>query len=140
MRSNRTLVRLPMVVGSLAVALTLAACGGSSTSSESTPAASAPAAAEASAEVAAAGIDVGTGIITPNNIDNIAFLFQSSEIYSYTVAEVAGAKQAAADLGVNLDISFLNLDQAVELSTYQQAISSGKYGGIIMQPVTTQLC
>ena len=150
MKADRRMVRLPMVVGGLAIALTLAACG-SSTSSESTPAAAseAPAAASAAPAASAAAapseapagvIDVGVGTITPHHKDSIAYLFQSADIFSFTRAVRDGAVQAAADLGVTLDQSWNNHDPALELSSYQQALSSGKYGGIIMQPVTTQLC
>lgn len=140
-----------MVVGGLAIALTLAACG-SSTSSESTPAAaseapaaSAPAAAPeapaaSSAPAAATGIDVGTGLITPINTTDIAYFIQAGETFSYSLAQEKGALDAGKDLGVNVDTVYMNLDPAQELAGFQSALTNGKYGGIIIQPLTAALC
>jgi ribose transport system substrate-binding protein len=73
-------------------------------------------------------------------MNNIAYFVQASPAYSYTVAQANAAVAEAKALGVNLSIHWDNLDPALELSGFQQAITSGKYGGIIIHPVNSQLC
>jgi simple sugar transport system substrate-binding protein len=108
------------------VALVIAAAGWS-TSAKSTAKTAGP-------------IDVGVGKITPRPTKRIAYFVQASQAYSYTVAQANAAKAAGIRLGYKVDVFWSNLNPAVELSGFRQAISGGKYAGIIIHPVTSQLC
>jgi ribose transport system substrate-binding protein len=132
----------------------LAACGGSSssTSSASSPSAATTssssgssgtttAAASGSSTCSAGAIDVGVGCVVPKaGNKNIAFFGQATNAYTYTVAQTNAAVAEGKKLGYNVTISYDNLNPATELANFQQAVSSGKYAGIIFQPVNTQLC
>lgn len=85
-------------------------------------------------------IDVGTGTLDVQKMDNIALLLNNDNSATYTVALVDAATAAAKDKGVNLDVKFAHLDAPTELANYQSVMSSGKYQGVIVQPLTGQLC
>ena len=88
----------------------------------------------------AAGIDVGSGTLTAHKMKNIAFILNYDLSATYSVAMVAGAKAAGKKNGVNLDIKFDKLDAPTELANYQSVLTSGKYDGVIIQPLSSQLC
>ncbi len=92
------------------------------------------------AAVAIPKIDIGVGKITPHSTKRIAYFVQASQAYSYTVVQAKAAQARGKQLGVRVDIFWSNLNPALELSNFNQVISGGKYGGIIIQPVTAQLC
>ena len=133
----------------------LAACGSSSSSSSAASSASATtssssgssgtsttaAATGSSSTCSGGGINVGTGCVVPKKGNkNIAFFGQATNAYTYTVAQTNAATAEGKKLGYNVTISFDNLNPATELANFQQAVSGGKYAGIIFQPVNTQLC
>jgi ABC-type sugar transport system substrate-binding protein len=122
--------RVVPVVLVLGLAAVLSACSGSSgsTTGSSTPAAG------------AVSVDVGNGTITPKNANNIAVMIQAGPTYSDSAAKAEGAKAAAKDLGVNVDIFWSALDPGTEVSNYNTIMTSGKYGALAVQPVSPQLC
>lgn len=142
----RKLVIGPFLAGVIGLALVVSACGSSSKSSSSAAAAPSTATAASSGGSASssgsssAGINVGVGKIKPSTSKNIAVFDQSSPAYTYGVALANGAKQEAAKLGYHIDLHYDNLNAQTELSGFQQAISSGKYSGILIEPFNTQLC
>ncbi|MCU1476522.1 MAG: hypothetical protein JWQ64_1215 [Subtercola sp.] len=122
--------RVVPVVLVLGLAAVLSACSESSgsTTGSSTPAAG------------AVSVDVGNGTITPKNANNIAVMIQAGPTYSDSAAKAEGAKAAAKDLGVNVDIFWSALDPGTEVSNYNTIMTSGKYGALAVQPVSPQLC
>jgi ribose transport system substrate-binding protein len=71
---------------------------------------------------------------------NIAFFGQATNAYTYTVAQTNAAVAEGKKLGYNVSVFYSNLNPATELANFQHAMTSGKYAGIIMQPVNSQLC
>jgi len=139
----------PVLAGILGLALLVSACGSSSSSSSgssgsaaATTAASGGSATSSSSgsSSSSAGINVGVGTIQPGTSKNIAVFDQSSPAYSYGVALAKGAQAEASKLGYHIDLHYDNLNAATELSGFQQAIESGKYSGILIEPFNTQLC
>jgi ribose transport system substrate-binding protein len=133
---------VPAVAGVIAV-LAVAGCGSSSSSSSKSSAAGASTSAGSTTSAASSGkgINVGVGTITPQSGNkNIAFFGQATNAYTYTVAQTKAAQAEGAKLGYNVSVFFDNLSPATELANFQQAITSGKYAGIIFQPVNEQLC
>ncbi|MSV43051.1 MAG: substrate-binding domain-containing protein [Actinobacteria bacterium] len=125
-------LKFTVLAGAVAMTAMLAACSSSST----------PAETSAPAESSAAGgtIDVGSGKITPKNIDKIAYMVQAGKTFSYTSAQALGAADAAKELGVTVDVYYSNLDPAAELSNFNQIFTTDKYGGLLIQSVNQQLC
>src|SRR5262249_47040715 len=119
----RKCMRATTALGGVVLLVLLAAC--------STSSGSAGGSTGAAIGGSGAKINVRVGTITPHNMNNIAYFVQASPAYSYTVAQANAAVAEAKALGVNLSIHWDNLDPALELSGFQQAIASGKYGGII---------
>jgi ABC-type sugar transport system substrate-binding protein len=124
---KRRLAVSAALVGVAALALT--ACGSSAPGGET---AQNPASANA--------IDVGIGEVVPHNTDNIAMMIQAGPTYSDSVAKAEGAKAAAEDLGVNVEIYWSDLDPATELSNYNSIVTSGKFGAVGIQSVSPQMC
>jgi ABC-type sugar transport system substrate-binding protein len=116
-----------------AVALLTACSGGGSTTDSSSPSAS-PSASSASA------INVGVGEITPHNIDSVAVMIQSGPTYSDSASKWEGAQAAATEAGVTADVYWSNQDPATELSNFNTIINTGKYGGLVIQAVSPQMC
>jgi ribose transport system substrate-binding protein len=85
-------------------------------------------------------IDVGTGTLDVQKMKNVALLMNNDNSATYTVALVDAANKAAKDNGVKLDVKYAHLDAPTELANYQSVLSSGKYQGMIVQPLTGQLC
>lgn len=129
--------RFVAVLGMAATATLIAACGSSSTEGTTSATGSS---AEATSAAAATGIDVGTGTVTPKNTDRIAYMVQAGKTFSYTNAQAKAAVDKGKELGVSVDVYYSDLDPAKELANFQQAFSSGKYGGLILQSVSPQLC
>ena len=129
-------LRLSALVGAVALTSALAACGASETPTASSPTATTG----ASSAAAGATIDVGSGKITPKNIDKIAYMVQAGKTFSYTAAQAQGAQDAAKELGVTVDVYYSNLDPTVELSNFNQIFPTDKYGGLLIQSVNQQLC
>lgn len=129
--------RLAAVLGVAVAATLLAACGDASTEGGNGPSGSNNG---SSSSAAASGIDVGTGTVTPKNTDRIAYMVQAGKTFSYTNAQAKAAVDKGKELGVGVDVYYSDLDPAKELANFQQAFSGGKYGGLIVQSVTPQLC
>lgn len=129
--------RLVPTLTALALAATLAACGSDTSSGAGATGSSAGAASGAASGVS---VDVGTGSIAPHDTNNIAVMLQAGPTYSDTQNKAEGAQAAAKDLGVTADVFFSNLDPATELTNYNTIINSGKYGAIVVQAVSPQLC
>jgi ribose transport system substrate-binding protein len=85
-------------------------------------------------------IDVGSGKITPSEAKRVALILNNDLSATYSVALVDAAKALAKKSGVALDIKYDKLDATTELSNYQSVVSSKKYQGVIIQPLTGQLC
>lgn len=118
----------------LGLVLSLAACGGTTEPQSGGSSSGSPAAGTAAA------VSVGTASITPHNMDKIAVMLQAGPTYSDTQAKAEGAATAAKELGVTADIYYSNLDPATELTNYNTIVNSGKYGAIVVQAVSPQLC
>jgi ribose transport system substrate-binding protein len=123
----RRAVPIALAAG-VVVALGGCASSGSGGSSSSTAAAS------------DVSVDVGNGEVAPHNMDNIAVMIQAGPTFSDSALKAEGAEAAGEANGANVDIFWSNLDPATEQSNYQSILNSGKYGGIVMQSVTAQLC
>jgi ribose transport system substrate-binding protein len=135
----------PAIAG-LAGIVVLAGCGSSSSSTTTTAAGTTASGTSAAATTgsgggSSAGINVGVGTIKPmSGNKNIAFFGQATNAYTYTVAQTNAAVAEGKKLGYNVSAFFSGLNPATELANFQNAITSGKYAGIIMQPVNSQLC
>lgn len=129
--------RLVPALTAAALALTLTACGSDTGTAAS---GSTTAAGSASGSAGGTSVNVGTGSIAPHDTNNIAVMLQAGPTYSDTQNKAEGAQAAAKELGVTADIFFSNLDPATELSNYNTIINSGKYGAIVVQAVSPQLC
>ena len=123
--------RLVPALLALGLATTLAACGSASQGA---------AGSSTAGSVSGVSVDVGTGTIAPHDTGTIAVMLQAGPTYSDTANKAAGAQAAAKDLGVTADIFYSNLDPATELTNYNTIINSGKYGAIVVQAVSPQLC
>jgi ABC-type sugar transport system substrate-binding protein len=80
------------------------------------------------------------GKITPHNIDSIAVMIQSGPTYSDSATKWKGAQAAAAAAGVTVDVYWSNQDPGTELSNFNTITNSGKYGGLVIQAVSRQMC
>ena len=139
---------LPVAV----LAMLLAACssGGSGTASDSASgggesSASSSASASASASATSAGtvtVPIGDQSVTVSSpIKTIALLVAgSANTYTWTAALEEGAKAAAEANGVELTIFEANFDPVVQFNQLQDAMASGLYQGLLIQPVSTQTC
>ncbi|MGD0602207.1 MAG: sugar ABC transporter substrate-binding protein [Streptosporangiaceae bacterium] len=126
--------RAPIIVATIvlsSVAL-LSAC--SSSGSGSTSGGSSATAASGAA------INVGSGSLHPQKMKNIALILNDNLSATYSVALVNAAMATAKKDGVGLNLLYDNLSAPTELTNYESVLSSGKYQGVIVQPLTGQLC
>jgi len=117
--------RLIGLVG--AVALVAAACGGTGASTAPSAAPSTEASAAPSVELSAAP-SAATG---PLEIAYLSFAVANS----YDAPMLAAAQAAAAAGDAKLTVFDANLDPAAQTKQLQDAVASGKYDGIITQPL-----
>jgi ABC-type sugar transport system substrate-binding protein len=129
--------RLGPALLAVVLATALAACG---SGSQTAATGSSSAQGSGTAPAGAVSVDVGTGTITPHDTGNIAVMLQAGPTYSDTQNKAEGAQAAAEELGVTAEIFYSNLDPATELTNYNTIINSGKYGAIVVQAVSPQLC
>ena len=83
---------------------------------------------------------IGGGKVTPHNMDKFAFILNAMDTLSFPAATAAGAKAAAKDLGVNVDLYWSAFDPAKEMANYTSIMSGGEYGGIIFHAAGNQMC
>ena len=112
----------------------LAACS-SSTSTSGTSATS-------SGTAAASGksINIGNGSITPQNVQNVAFIDGANSTFTYAAGETQGIVDAAKQYGMHVTSYYGNYDNSAVLADVQQVMSSGKYGSVIFTPIGPQEC
>ena len=110
-----------------AVALALAACSSSAATPTAVPAGSAAAASAAASTPAPASS-------APDKTLQIAYI-SFAVANSYDAPMLAAAQAAAAAGNAQLTVMDGNLDPAAQTKELQDAIASGKYDGIIVQPV-----
>jgi ribose transport system substrate-binding protein len=126
--------RVPIIVATVvlsSIAL-LSAC--SSSGSGSTSGGGSATAASGTA------VNVASGSIHPQKMKNIALILNDNLSATYSVALVNAATATAKKDGVALNLLYDNLSAPTELTNYQSVLSSGKYQGVIVQPLTGQLC
>lgn len=154
MRKNHSKSRRTILAGAAAattlLALSLAACssgGGSGSSSSAAPSTSAaPASSEAapSSSPADQGVTVPIGdqevTVTPPIKSVALFIAGSAANYTWSAAAEEGAKSAAEADNVELTIFEANFDPVAQFNQVQNAITSGKYQGLVIQPVSAQMC
>lgn len=86
-------------------------------------------------------VDVGNGTITVSNAKpDIAFISSGNNNLTFSAALEAGARAAAGEVGVNLDVFAANFDPALQFTQVQTALSSGKYGAMLIHPMDSSLC
>jgi ribose transport system substrate-binding protein len=107
-----------------ALAIALAACSSSAATPTTAPAASTPAGSQAAA----------TPQPTPEKTLQIAYI-SFAVANSYDAPMLAAAQAAAAAGNAQLTVMDGNLDPATQTKQLQDAIASGKYDGVILQPV-----
>lgn len=122
--------RYSLIAIAAASVLVLAGCSGESASTDSTD----------SGSSSASAIDVGIGEVTPHDMDNIAVMIQAGPTYSDSASKAEGAKAAAKDLGVNVDIYWSDNDPNTELSNFNTIVQGKKHGAIGIQSVSPQMC
>jgi enoyl-CoA hydratase len=125
--------------GSGGTSATSASSAGSSSSATSASAVGSSSSASP-ASSAGAGLDTGAGTIQPKPIKNVAMLLNYNDSATFSRSMISAAKATAAKAGINLDVKFANLEPATELANYQDAMTSGKYQGIVIQAIAGQLC
>jgi ribose transport system substrate-binding protein len=124
--SRRTLRSIAGLVA--AIPLVVAACSSGGSSAAPSAAAPSQAASQAAAPSAAAS--------APANDKTLELAYISFAVAnSYDAPMLAAAKAAAAAGNANLTVFDGNLDPATQTKQLQDAIASGKYDGIILQPV-----
>jgi ribose transport system substrate-binding protein len=119
-------VRRPLALVA-ALPLVIAACGGSASPAPTAASASAGAGAGASAPAAASPSAVAKTL----ELAYISFAVANS----YDAPMLAAAQGSAAAGNAKLTVFDGNLDPATQTKQLQDAISSGKYDGIVLQPV-----
>ncbi len=87
-----------------------------------------------------AAVDIGVGKITPAPSKKIAVMISTTPELSYGAGEAAAATSEAKKLGYEADLYFSNLNPQTELANFQNIANSGKYAGLILHPVNSQLC
>jgi ribose transport system substrate-binding protein len=121
-------------------AVTACSSSGKSTSAAGATSASTHQSAGTSSSDSGTGINVGSGTITPHKMKTVALIINYDLSTTYSQAMVKSAQAAASKAGVKLDVKYDHLDAPTELANYQSVISSGKYDGLIIQPLNSQLC
>jgi ribose transport system substrate-binding protein len=132
--SGQALKRVAVLVAGAAVGL--AACSTPAASAPATaaaPTAAAPSAAAPSAEASGAAASPSVAIVNndPLNLAYISFAVQNS----YDAPMLEAAQAAAAANNAKLDVFDGNLDPGTQVKLLQDAVASGKYDGVILQPV-----
>ncbi len=125
-RHDRRLVQ-KRLVGLVGVSLILAACSGSAASS-------APAASQAAPSAAASAAAPTAAPSEPEKTLEIAYL-SFAVANSYDAPMLAAAQAAAAAGNAKLTVFDANLEPPTQTKQLQDAIASGKYDGIITQPL-----
>jgi ribose transport system substrate-binding protein len=120
-KSGRDLKRIASIVA--AIPLLVAACG--------TAASPAPSSAPASS---GAGATAAPSVAAPAKTLELAYI-SFAVANSYDAPMLAAAKAAATAGNANLTVFDGNLDPATQTKQLQDAIASGKYDGIVLQPV-----
>ena len=121
-KSGRDLMGIAAIVAT--IPLLVAACG--------TAASSAPASAPASAATGASAAPPSAA--APEETLELAYI-SFAVANSYDAPMLAAAKAAATAGNANLTVFDGNLDPARQTQQLQDAIASGKYDGIVLQPV-----
>jgi ribose transport system substrate-binding protein len=85
-------------------------------------------------------INIGTGDITPRKMKNIAVMLNYDLSTTFSTSMYNAAQAAAKKHGINIDFKYAHLDAPTELANFQSIVSSGKYDGVIIQPLSSQLC
>ncbi len=117
--ATRSLRRGAAAAAVTVAAVALAACSSSSSTSSTTPTTSASAAASSSAAS------------KPMNIAYLSFAVQNS----YDAPMLAAAQATAAAYGAKLTVFDANNNPQTQQQQFQDAINSGQYNGIIVQPI-----
>lgn len=149
--TRRGLASARIAVPIAATALLMAACGSgggdASSSSGAASSSSAPSPAASSSEAPAPSdgtvvIPVGDQEITVTKPFTKAAIFVagSAANYTWSAAVEEGALAAAEANGVDLTIFEANFDPVAQFNQVQNAITSGQYQGLIIQPVSAQMC
>lgn len=127
MHAGQWLGRDPKRVSGIAaaIALVVAACGGAAAPSSAPPAASAS---QAAAE------SVAPPSAEPGKTLELAYI-SFAVANSYDAPMLAAARAAAEAGNANLTVFDGNLNPATQTQQLQDAIASGKYDGIVLQPV-----
>lgn len=116
----------------LAATAVLAGCSGSGQASTSDSA--------SGGSGGGVSVPVAGGEVKTHDATDIAVMLQATPTYSDTLIKANGVKDAAKALGAKVTLYYSNLDPATELANYQSIVNSGKYGALIIQSVTSQLC
>ena len=116
--------RLSVLIGTLAIVA--AACSGTGASTAPSTAPEAPASAAAPSEAAAPSVN--------NEPLELAYL-SFAVANSYDAPMLAAAQAAAAANNAKLTVFDANLDPAAQAKQLQDAVASGKFDGIITQPL-----
>ena len=125
MRAGHSRPGMHGVVGVAAsLALVLAACGGAASPSPSSPPAAPSAAGSAAAPAAS----------TPAKTLELAYL-SFAVANSYDAPMLAAAQAAAAAGNAKITVFDANLDPAAQTKQLQDAVASGKFDGIVLQPL-----
>jgi ribose transport system substrate-binding protein len=87
-------------------------------------------------------VDVGKGQIPIEKpVKRVAmFIAGSVANYTYSAALEEGAKAGAEEAGVEIDFFEANFDITAQYNQIQNAFTSGKYQGMVVQPTTPQHC
>ncbi len=129
MRSLRSMMGM---AGAAALALALAACGGSSTPSSSSVASESPSVAESATESATESSASAESTLKPADL-RIA-LFSAGTNNEYLQAGIAGAQAAAAAVGAQIDVFDGKFDPQEQFNQLQTALTSGKYNAFVVEP------
>ncbi len=119
----------------LVIALTsfIAACGGSTNTADTSAAPATSETMAATSETMAATDEVKQGL-------KLAF-FSAATNNTYLQAGIKGAQDAAQEYGATIDVFDGAFDGAKQLNQVTQAVSSGKYDGIVLEAINSQqLC
>jgi ribose transport system substrate-binding protein len=130
--SGHVIKRVTVLVAGAAVALSACSTPAASSiaSAVASAAAATPAASAAASEPAASA---STAVVNNDPLDlaYISFAVQNS----YDAPMLKAAQDAAAANNAKLDVFDGNLDPGTQVKLLQDAVASGKYDGVILQPV-----
>ena len=134
--SGHPMKRLTMLAAGAAVALAACSSPAATSPASAAPSAAAPSAAASAAAPSAAASEAASpsaAIINDKalNLGYVSFAVQNS----YDAPMLKAAQDAAAANNATLTVFDGNLDPAAQVKALQDAVASGKYDGIILQPV-----